>query len=130
MTPRSALRGALLFGPLALVATTVIACAAPREVRIASEGLSPVSTGSSKPVVPSTPNVVGANCDAPNCEASCLPGSSILLAYGFHGRTYDSGGPVSSKCGEAVEWLGGCIGLESCSISTKCTSSAMYLICR
>ncbi len=76
------------------------------------------------------PNVVGINCDVADCQASCLAGSTILLAYGFHGRAYDSAGAVSSKCGEGVEWLGGCIGKESCSVSTACTTSAMYLICR
>ena len=50
------------------------------------------------------PNVVGINCDVGSCQASCLDGSTILLAYGFHGRAYDSAGPVSPKCGEGVEW--------------------------
>jgi hypothetical protein len=76
------------------------------------------------------PNVVGINCDVGSCQASCLDGSTILLAYGFHGRAYDSAGPVSPKCGEGVEWLGGCIGKESCGVTTACPSSAMYLICR
>ncbi len=76
------------------------------------------------------PNVVGINCDGADCQASCIAGSTILLAYGFHGRAYDSAGPVSSKCGEGVEWLGGCIGKESCGVTTACASSAMYLICR
>ncbi len=77
------------------------------------------------------PNVVGINCDGGACKASCMAGSSILLAYGFHGRAYDANVQVSSGvCGQGVEWLGACIGQESCEVSTPCTSSAMYLICR
>ena len=94
----------------------------------------PTSEGPKTPVAKEDlragPNVIGVNCDVGECQASCIAGSTILLAYGFHGRTYDSAGPVSSKCGEGVEWLGGCIGKESCSVTTACSTSAMYLICR
>lgn len=76
------------------------------------------------------PNAVGLNCTEPTCAASCMDGSSILMAYGFHGRTFDASGPESPKCGEAVEWLGHCLGKERCEMKSACATSALYLVCR
>ncbi|MBK8258826.1 MAG: hypothetical protein IPK82_39980 [Polyangiaceae bacterium] len=110
------------------------ACTKPSEARFSANAASLGPTGAAptplRPDQPGVANVVGVNCDVGECQASCVQGSTILLAYGFHGRTYDSGGPISTKCGEGMEWLGGCIGQESCTVTTACKTSAMYLICR
>jgi len=115
---------------MGLFAIASIACGPPPGAQVVGTTAGLGNAGAPKADLRAGPNVVGVNCDVADCQASCMAGSTILLAYGFHGRTYDSGGPVSSKCGEGVEWLGGCIGQESCTVSTKCTTSAMYLICR
>lgn len=119
---------------LVVVAAGSAGCQRSSEARFAGNtagvGAAGVDPNGSGAGLMAGPNVIGINCDTGECQASCMAGSTILLAYGFHGREYDSGGPVSQKCGEGVEWLGGCIGQASCSVATTCTSSAMYLICR
>ncbi|MEZ4294630.1 MAG: hypothetical protein R3B70_06615 [Polyangiaceae bacterium] len=143
----AAVRGGLLVVSIFAGAGLAVGCATTAEVPVASEAQLAANAraigavaDTPAPVVPAgsakaaetsrAANVVGVNCAAGECEAACVAGSSILLAYGFHGRTYDSGGAMSDKCGERVEWLGGCIGQESCRVKTECKSSAMYLICR
>ena len=77
------------------------------------------------------PNVVGITCDGPDCEASCMAGSSILLAFGFHGLPYDANRQMAGELGgQAVEWLGFCLGKERCEVKTRSLQSAMYLVCR
>ena len=119
---------------IATFAPFACACTAAADARFAasaaSVGTAEVGPGGQPPAVWQGPNVVGQSCDTGACQASCLSGSTILLAYGFHGRTFDSSGPTSPKCGEGVEWMGACLGQESCSISTSCATSALYLICR
>ncbi len=131
MAIRATFRGLSLALVTGFLAVTGLACAQQADARFVANtaSVSQQAPGAS-PFVSAGPNVVGINCDVGECQASCMAGSSILLAYGFHGRPYDAGGPVSGKCGEGVEWLGACIGQESCTVSTQCKSSAMYLICR
>lgn len=69
------------------------------------------------------------NCNSANCSVSCDPGYTIREAWGFHGNTWNAnvGGPW--QCGSAVQWMGACIGLSSCTVVTSCGSSSIWIDC-
>lgn len=70
-----------------------------------------------------------ANCATSSCTASCAPGV-IKFALGFHGTNFDTQVNQSAwGCGTAISWMGSCIGAQSCTISTSCTSSAVFAEC-
>jgi hypothetical protein len=72
--------------------------------------------------------IVTNNCNVANCAATCPAGTTIKLAFGVHG------GPVSAtggswNCGNAVGWMGSCLGKNSCEVATGCSTSAMWIEC-
>jgi len=72
------------------------------------------------------------NCPSASCSASCPAGMTILQAYTFHGFYGDMSSAIQYggwACGSAINWMGHCIGGTSCSITTGCTSSSVYLLC-
>lgn len=91
---------------------------------IGSNGTMGTSTNSRRPVF-----TASANCASGTCTVNCAPGV-VKLALGFHGANYNSLVSQSAwACGTAIAWLGQCIGGQSCTVSTSCTSSAVYAEC-
>lgn len=73
--------------------------------------------------------VVTNNCTVGTCAASCGAGV-VKFGLGFHGNN-PSGNPQfqGGVCGNAVTWMGSCTGQQTCSITTGCGTSGMYLEC-
>lgn len=72
--------------------------------------------------------IVTNNCSAGTCTGSCPTGTVVKLAFGFHGQNTTTGsGPWA--CGSGFQWLGGCAGNSSCTVTTGCGSSGIFLEC-
>ena len=67
-------------------------------------------------------------CNTGTCTASCGAGV-VKMAFGFHG--FDGTGNDSGDwlCGSGMQWLGHCIGSNTCTVTTGCGSSSLLLEC-
>lgn len=76
-----------------------------------------------------SPSVIATNnCAAASCTATCPSGTVVKMAFGFHGQNTTSGSGAW-VCGGGFQWLGSCVGNSSCSVSTACGSSGVFLEC-
>ncbi len=68
------------------------------------------------------------NCNASSCSVSCGNGGTIRQAFGFHG--FGAGANSGDwLCGGGLQWLGACIGSASCTVTTGCGSSGLWIDC-
>ena len=72
---------------------------------------------------------VGANCSSGTCSASCSNGGVIREGWGFHGNNWNSNIGGGWACGGGIQWMGACIGQTSCTVSTGCGSSGIWIDC-
>lgn len=67
------------------------------------------------------------------CTADCPTGTVVKLAWGFHGMSAQANSGAAWACGQAYQWMGTCIGMASCTISTGCDAgmggSSLWLEC-
>lgn len=77
------------------------------------------------------PSFVATNsCSTSTCTASCAPGV-VKQGWGFHGTNglTNQVNLSSFACGSAYSWMGNCINQTSCTITTGCGSSSIWLDC-
>jgi hypothetical protein len=79
------------------------------------------------------PAYVSANaCSGANssCTANCSPGV-VKQGWGFHGGNGTNSNISINpwSCGNAYTWMGSCIGQTSCTISTLCPTSSIWVEC-
>ena len=67
-------------------------------------------------------------CGSANCTADCGTGV-VKMAWGFHGANVTNNIGGDYVCGSARQWLGSCIGNTSCTVTTGCGSSSLFLEC-
>ena len=67
-------------------------------------------------------------CNAATCTASCGAGV-VKMAFGFHGMNGTTTATSTWGCGSALSWLGNCVGQSSCTVTTGCSSSSLFLEC-
>ncbi len=72
--------------------------------------------------------VVSTSCSTANCSTSCPSGTVVKMAFGLHGLPVN-GTSNDWQCGGGLQWLGGCLGGTSCTVTTGCGSSSVYLEC-
>ena len=72
--------------------------------------------------------IVTNNCSTGSCTANCPSGTVAKLAFGRHGLT-TAGTSNDWLCGGGFQWLGGCLGGTTCSVTTGCGSSSLFLEC-
>ena len=71
--------------------------------------------------------VVTNSCAASSCTATCGSGL-VKMAFGFHGIGAN-GTSGSWQCPGSFQWLGACMGQASCTVTTGCSSSGIFLEC-
>lgn len=89
----------------------------------ATGDLSITTVNGHRPAVPQ-----GFNCANANCTGTCSAGV-IRQAWGFHGNNWNAEVGGGWACGGAVEWMGQCIGNTTCTVTTGCGSSAIWIDC-
>ncbi len=73
--------------------------------------------------------VVADVCASSSCTATCPAGTTVAMAFGFHGFDGNTSDSHAWACGGAWEWAGSCLGQSSCTIATQCSSSSVRLHC-
>lgn len=68
------------------------------------------------------------NCAASSCTTDCGTGV-IKEAWGFHGGNVNTNNGGDYVCGTAKQWMGSCLGNNSCTVTTGCGTSALFLEC-
>ncbi len=63
------------------------------------------------------------------CTASCGAGV-VRQGWGFHGANFGNNVTHSAgTCGLNMQWMGSCIGQTSCTVTSACASSSIWLEC-
>lgn len=73
-------------------------------------------------------SVLANNCNGGSCSTSCPAGTVVKLAFGFHGMSW-TGRSETFVCGQAVSWLGTCIGQASCTMTSQCGTTGVWIEC-
>ncbi len=60
--------------------------------------------------------------------ATCPSGTVVKMAFGFHGMPHTSRSETF-VCGQAISWLGGCIGQTSCTMTSGCATTGVWIEC-
>ena len=75
-----------------------------------------------------TATVVKLACATGACTATCAPGV-VKYAWGFHGANVNANIGGNWECGGGREWMGSCVGNQTCTVTTACGSSSLFLEC-
>lgn len=76
------------------------------------------------------PAVTYANaCSTGSCTQACQNSGVIRQAWGFHGANAFANVGGGWACGGGIQWMGACLGQSSCTVTTACGSSSVWIDC-